>query len=329
MQFSTDALPIAQRPAGYEAALRDYFSKIDFAVRAEVETSGPESFSAGLERVMIGQMMGARHYANWPHRLRAEPVLSCIPGMDLYFLRSGNITFFGERGEIPLSAGDMFLLRSDSEFSSFSERFDMVALGLPESVVRDPATQRRWSVGQRISGQSGFAACLGSLLNTATARHHELSAAEGSVLQMSIVDCILLLGTCDADEDQVQPSLSQPQQEKLSHLKTLALRSIQLPDLNPCGLAREAGVSPRTLHRLFNGSGVTFRSWLRDCRLERCWMELTDPARQRGNIATVAFRWGFNDLRTFNRAFSARYNMTPQAAREAGRTGAWSMPTRG
>lgn len=321
MQFSTDALPIAQRPAGYEAALRDYFSKIDFAVRAEVETSGPESFSAGLERVMIGQMMGARHYANWPHRLRAEPVLSCIPGMDLYFLRSGNITFFGERGEIPLSAGDMFLLRSDAEFSSFSERFDMVALGLPESVVRDPSTQRRWAVGQKISGKSGFAACLGSLLNTATTRHQELSAAEGSVLQMSIVDCILLLGTRDADGAEAQASLSQPQQEKLSHLKTLALRSIQLPDLNPGGLAREAGVSPRTLHRLFNGSGVTFRSWLRDCRLERCWMELTDPGRGRHTIASVAFRWGFNDLRTFNRAFSARYGMTPQTVREAGRTG--------
>ncbi len=322
MQFSTEALPIAQRPAAYESALREYFSKIDFAVRAEVETAGPESFNAGLERVMIGQMMGARHYANWPHRLRAEPVLSSIPGMDLYFLRSGNITFFGERGDIPLSAGDMFLLRSDAEFSSYSERFDMVALGLPESVVRDPATQRRWTEGQRISGKSGFAACLGSLLNTATSRHRELSIAEGSVLQMSIVDCILLLGTRDARSAESRTGLSQPQQEKLSHLKALALRSIQLSDLNPCGLAQEAGVSPRTLHRLFNGSGVTFRNWLRDCRLERCWKELTDPGRGYNTIATVAFRWGFNDLRTFNRAFSARYGMTPQVAREAGRTGA-------
>jgi len=321
MQFSTEALPIAQRPAAYESALRDYFSKIDFAVRAEVETSGPESFNAGLERVMIGQMMGARHHANWPHRLRAEPVLSSIPGMDLYFLRSGNITFFGERGEIPLSAGDMFLLRSDAEFSSYSERFDMVALGLPESLVRDPATQRRWAEGQKISGKSGFAACLGSLLNTATSRHKELSIAEGSVLQMSIVDCVLLLRAPDAESAEPQVGLSQLQQEKLSHLKTLALRSIQLPDLNPGGLAREAGVSPRTLHRLFNGSGVTFRNWLRDCRLERCWMELTDPGRGYNTIATVAFHWGFNDLRTFNRAFSARYGMTPQVAREAGRAG--------
>jgi AraC-like DNA-binding protein len=177
-------------------------------------------------------------------------------------------------------------------------------------------------VEQKICGKSGFAACLGSLLNTATTRHRELSPAEGSVLQRSIVDCILLLAARDPDKDQA--SLSQPQQEKLSHLKSLALRSIQLPDLNPGGLAREAGVSPRTLHRLFNGSGVTFRSWLRDCRLERCWMELTDPACRHGTIAAVAFRWGFNDLRTFNRAFSARYNMTPQAAREAGRAGTWA-----
>lgn len=322
MQFTTDSLPIAQRPAGYESTLRNYFSAIDFSVRAEVETATAEPFSAGLERVAIGQMLGARHYANWPHRLRAEPVVSAIPGMDLYFLRSGNITFFGERGEIPLNAGDMFLLRSDAEFSSYSERFDMVALGLPEGVVRDPAAQRRWIEGQKISAASGFAACLGSLLSTATSRHQELNPAEGAVLQMAIVDCILLLGTRGPEGAASQAALTQQQQEKLDHVKALALRSIQLPDLNPYLLAREAGISPRTLHRLFNGSGVTFRSWLRDLRLERCWMELSDPTRQRNNIATVAFRWGFNDLRTFNRAFSARYGMTPQAAREAGRTGA-------
>jgi len=326
MQFSTESLPIAQRPGGYESALRDYFSAIDFSARVEVEAAAPESFNAGVERVGIGQMTGARHYSNWPHRLRAQPVLSAVPGLDFYFLRSGNVSFFSERGEIPLSAGDMFLLRSDVEFSSCTEQFDMVALGLPDSMMRDPAAQRRWSEGQKISGGSGFAACLGSLLDTAVGRHGELNAAEGAVLQGAITDCVLLLSARGPEAASSQGGLSSPQQEKLSHLKTLALQSIQLPDLSPCLLAREAGVSPRTLHRLFNGSGVTFRSWLRDCRLERCWMELTDPARQRNNtIAAVAFHWGFNDLRTFNRAFSARYGMTPQAAREAGRAGSLAV----
>jgi len=322
MQFSTDSLPIAQRPDGYASALRHYFSAIDFSARVEVEAAAPDSFTAGVERVAIGQMLGARHHSNWPHRLRAEPVSRAIPGLDFYFLRSGNVSFFTEQGEIPLGPGDMFVLPSDVEFSSYTERFDMVALGLPESLVRDPASRRRWSEGRRIAGDSAFAACLGSLLDTAVPRHQELNAAEGAVLQVAITDCILLLGARGTEAADSQGGLSSQQQEKLSHLKSLALQSIQLADLNPCLLAREAGVSPRTLHRLFNGSGVTFRSWLRDCRLERCWMELTDPARRRNNtIASVAFHWGFNDLRTFNRAFSARYGMTPQAAREAGRAG--------
>jgi AraC-like DNA-binding protein len=34
------------------------------------------------------------------------------------------------------------------------------------------------------------------------------------------------------------------------------------------------------------------------------------PGRQRETVAAAAFKWGFNDLRTFNRAFSARDGMT-------------------
>lgn len=134
---------------------------------------------------------------------------------------------------------------------------------------------------------------------------------------MAILDSIQLLGSREDESD--TPGLSTRQREKLNSLKTLALRSLQFPDLTPYAVAYEGGVSARTLHRLFNGSGATFRSWVRDSRLERCWTELTDPGRRRGTIAEVAFRWGFNDLRTFNRAFSARYGTTPQAARKTTR----------
>jgi AraC-like DNA-binding protein len=263
---------------------------------------------------MIGHLSGGIHRSNAPHRLHADPPADACPGFDFYLLREGHMRFTDEHGDVELGSGDMILLRSDAELLSYSERFDMIAIGLPEAFVRNREMAQRWALGRRIPGGSGLAACLASLLGTAVSRHQDLTPAEATVLQTAVLDSILLLGS---SQDPAAPRAPATQQdEKLSYLKTLAFRSLQVPELTPCAVAREGGVSTRTLHRLFNSSGVTFRSWLRDCRLERCWAELTDTSRRRATIAEVAFRWGFNDLRTFNRAFSARYRMTPQAARK-------------
>lgn len=330
MNFSSQSLPPAQRAARYEAALRDYFSSFDMSIQVDFETVAPESFTASLELVTIGTLTGAIHYSNSSHSLHAEPAKRGVLGLDLYLVRAGGICFTNPRGTIDLAAGDMALLRSDTEFRSHSGGFEMIALGLPDTVVRDRVLQNNWALGRRIPGSSGFAACLASLLGTAAARHRDLTPAEGTVVQMAVSDSLLLLGSSGTDAtDNARTGLSAQQRAKLDHLKALALRHLQVADLTPHVLAREADISLRTLHRLFNASGQTFRSWLRDCRLERCRLEIAEPGRGRNTIASVAFRWGFNDLRTFNRAFSARYGTTPQSVRDAGRTGTQATESRG
>jgi len=46
-------------------------------------------------------------------------------------------------------------------------------------------------------------------------------------------------------------------------------------------------------------------------RLERCSTALRDPHQRRHNISEVAYRWGFNDLSYFNKAFRGQFGMTP------------------
>lgn len=313
MNFSSDSLPPAQRQSGYEAALRQYFSVLGMQVQVDMRVDQPDTFSARVAPLLIGHIQGALHCSNSPHRIHATYALAAKEGLDFYLLRSGQMRFTDSDRDIELGAGDMVLLPSNAELQARSERFDMIALGLPRELAGERERVRHWQLGRRIGGGSGLAACLGSLLSTAADRNGDLSAAEGAIFQTAILDAIRQLALREDEPEGL--TLSQQQREKLGHLKSLTLRSLPVPDLTPCAIAAQAGVSSRTLHRLFNASGITFRSWLRECRLERCWDELTDPARQRGTIAAIAFRWGFNDLRTFNRAFSARYGMTPQAAR--------------
>jgi AraC-like DNA-binding protein/mannose-6-phosphate isomerase-like protein (cupin superfamily) len=314
MRFSSNSLPFSERAAGYEAALRQYFSSFGTQIQVQVEAPGSSPVEASLDEFTLGTLSGAVHCSNVPHLLHAKPNLHDESAMDFYVVRKGHICFMDDEGSVELAAGDMALLRTDLEFQARSARIEMIAVGLPESLLGTRAGKHWWRVTRRFRGDIGYAACLASLLSTAAARHRELSAAEGTMLQTAVIDAIAFLGDSDPEDD--CGGLSPQQRDKLSHVKALVLRSLPLQSMDPASVAREAGISVRTLHRLFNASGSSFREWLRERRLERCWSELTDPGRLRTTIAAIAFGWGFSDLRTFNRAFVTKYGMNPWLVRE-------------
>jgi AraC family transcriptional activator of tynA and feaB len=83
------------------------------------------------------------------------------------------------------------------------------------------------------------------------------------------------------------------------------------PALAPSGVAAAFGISARSVHKCFDGSGATFSEWLRRERLDACASALeAGPADAR--IAETALAAGFNDISHFNRSFKARFKMTPR-----------------
>jgi AraC family transcriptional regulator, positive regulator of tynA and feaB len=74
----------------------------------------------------------------------------------------------------------------------------------------------------------------------------------------------------------------------------------------------------RTLHARFSQIGQTFGRWLLDARLDACGTALRDAHQRNLNISEIAYRTGFNDLSHFNKAFRARFGMTPRDWRNAG-----------
>jgi len=319
VNFLSAALPPRQRVAGYRSAMHDYFCSFGREVGVELDVDDPELFSAEIELMAIGQLFGAIHRSNSPHRVYASPTGS--DDLDFYLVCAGDISLCGHHGgaEICLQAGDMILWPAGAGFQARSNRIEMIALGLPEAVAGHWVSEHGCIAGRRIASCNALGCCVAALLRTAAQHHRQFVPAEGAVLQTAIVDAIRLLA---ADDDRAtETRAAQRRQTQLSRLKPLALRALERPDLDAGVLAREAGVSSRTVHRLFTASGTTFRAWLRERRLERCWLALTAPGRGRDTIATVAFGCGFNDLSTFNRAFRARFGVTPQAARQASRIG--------
>jgi AraC-like DNA-binding protein len=87
------------------------------------------------------------------------------------------------------------------------------------------------------------------------------------------------------------------------------------PTLGPAEIAAAVNISTRYLHQLFAGEHRSVSQYVRGLRLERCRRDLLDPRLADQSVATIAFRWGFGDLSSFNRAFRAAFGATPREVR--------------
>ncbi|MFC5066470.1 helix-turn-helix domain-containing protein [Flaviflagellibacter deserti] len=102
---------------------------------------------------------------------------------------------------------------------------------------------------------------------------------------------------------------------RLELVKRDILDRIADPELDAAAVARRQGISPRYLHMLFEGDGVTFSEFLRINRLDLAYRLLRVTRPERETISSIAFDVGFRDLSSFNRAFRQRYGATPSDIR--------------
>jgi AraC-like DNA-binding protein len=87
-------------------------------------------------------------------------------------------------------------------------------------------------------------------------------------------------------------------------------------DLDVTVIARAAGCSPRTIHRLFRDElDCTVNDYIWTRRLARCAEELLNPVNAGQSITDIAFFWGFNSSSHFSRSFKATYGVSPRLFR--------------
>ena len=88
-------------------------------------------------------------------------------------------------------------------------------------------------------------------------------------------------------------------------------------DLTVAAIAQRQRVTPRYLHKLFEGEELTFSAFVLSQRLSRAHRMLCDLRFSHRSISSVAFDVGFSDLSYFNRTFRRRYDATPSEIRHS------------
>jgi AraC-like DNA-binding protein len=146
------------------------------------------------------------------------------------------------------------------------------------------------------------------------ARRHIVALAEGetlddhaaTLLAENLCNLLALATAADMPTRKLQPEL------QTEAMLAFCRRHLHDPELTPQRAADALGISVRTLHLRFKGTGQSFGRFLLEERLKACSLALRDTNQQRAPISEIAYRWGFNDLSHFNRSFRARFDMTPR-----------------
>lgn len=92
-------------------------------------------------------------------------------------------------------------------------------------------------------------------------------------------------------------------------------------DLDPGRIAAAHFLSPRSLHVLFERTGTTVSRWIRERRLERCRLDLADPALANVPASAVGARWGFSRASHFGQVFKRETGLTPAEFRRQAMAG--------
>jgi AraC-like DNA-binding protein len=142
-------------------------------------------------------------------------------------------------------------------------------------------------------------------------------ATESPATLSAVFDaCVALLpaaGGCI--ETDAQDPGSRPTNHMLREIQQFVHQNISDAELCPQKAAEYCGISSRYVHKLFAASNTTFSSYILAKRLEHIRNDLLAPVCRSQPISTLAFRWGFNDLSSFNRAFKSRFGCSPSRFR--------------
>ena len=215
-----------------------------------------------------------------------------------------------------LQPGDIFITDSREEFAlDLGKPWRHLVIALPTD----------WLDTQRASTQEIAGAVIrNSPLARLWASHLSSAFAEGGCLSQAVATMFvrhsveLLVELLDeTDAGHLSQTDAWRRAVYLHACQLIALRYAEA-GLNPEQLAREIGVSSRTLMRIFAAQDETIMHRVLDERIQQAARLLTAPAAANRSITEIAMACGFNDVSHFGRSFAARMHATPTEWRRRG-----------
>jgi AraC-like DNA-binding protein len=301
--FSTDAAPIADRPALFSHEMQRLFS-VSLAVR----TLPPKPLSAQMLAYRgRGLHLAALKFS--PHSTAWTPAGASAHSRLLVSLHKDGVAVVSQGGrENRVEPGDVFVIDPARPFSIETGEVTSHSVYLPTSAVRTLVPQLDELTAIPIRSDHGAAAVFRAAM--------EQLFASLATLQDDAADCIgdalpalLAAALLPAASARVPSRLRQMHKRRIVQYVRDHLAD---PQLNASSIARGVCLSARHLYELFADEDEPLMKWVWSERLERCARDLQSLALRSRTIGEIAYCWGFSDVSHFSRAFKQRFAATPR-----------------
>jgi AraC family transcriptional activator of tynA and feaB len=303
--WSTEAVPARERFSYW----RDVVCQAVLNVSTE---SPPAGFSARLTRRSFGDLRFASFDCTDHEIVRTPQQIARVP-QDYYVITShlrGRSTFNQGDEVVSLEPNEIAIVDGRQPFRiAYTETVSRAVVVIPHAMIDTRAPWLDRCPVRKLSGQSPFVQLARTHMRKLTVDGADLNESSAHLLTDNLCNLLALASARDVPSDQMQPRL------QIEAMLTFCRQKLHDADLSPQDVADRFGISVRTLHLRFEKFGQTFGRWLLDNRLDACRTALRDPNQRNSNISEIAYRWGFNDLSHFNKAFRARFDQTPRECR--------------
>lgn len=229
---------------------------------------------------------------------------------------SGTCLMRQDTREVLVRPGEFYLVDTTRPYQQDYSDWHVICVSIPrhllEPLLISPA--RSTAVCLSIS-DGGLGTIAGSFIQSLQHCSESTGPAAKELLATSLVNVIAVAlgGTSDA-QGQGRASVTHG---LLEAIRTHVKRNAADPDLSVSMVAAKFRISPRYVHKLFEGSECSFSQLVLEERLQRSAADLM----ARGGdlpISAIAYRAGFGDLSHFCRAFRKRFGMSARDFRSKG-----------
>lgn len=308
--FTTAGLAPRQRRHFWSEVTSRVFTPLDARPRFL------DDFNAQLHRASLGVLSLSRAISSPAAVIHtAQSARQTSEQVFLLHLQAEGSSINRQDGrEALLERGDFTLCDSSRPYSvTFGDLNDMLVLRIAAPLLRDRIVNPESFTALRISGTEGVGALASHVLRqlwTQTASGLDPRIAER--LGANLLDLLVTALCARQPETTAGSSLANAQRIRVRYFIEDHLTE---PGLDAHVVAAAVHITPRYVHRLFEGGGETLGQYVLRRRLEECARRLRDPADAARSVTEIAFDCGFTDASYFGRSFRQRYGQTPREFR--------------
>ncbi|WP_072751677.1 helix-turn-helix domain-containing protein [Rhodococcus maanshanensis] len=274
----------------------------------------PSQFRATMGSTDFGTIRVNRMKSTAVRGVRTRTLLDDEMGdyVSVATIRSGTVGVEQDRTSARGAAGDLTFVDFGREFElDVAAGSEVVFVYLPRLLLTERSIDTRRLTGAVIPG-SPVGSALAGMLEPLT-RHHPNTLAEQSLIEHAIVDLALAVIQPSADEE---PAPEEMAVGNRARVYDFIERNFTDPTLSVDRVAAGINVSPRYLHKLMEGDGISVYGMIRRRRVRHGIDLLSDPAAAHLSVGQIARRSGFTGLSQFGRAVRDLAGESPRQIRQ-------------